>query len=115
VAEKIGRIKQKYAYANKFYDLEMEQKDGIVSNIMYKKKPIETKSIEGVYFIRTSKTNLDEIAIWKIYNKLTEIEATFRTLKTDLAIRPIHHQSDQNTEAHIFLGVLAYQVVATIR
>ena len=115
VAERIGRIKQKYAYANKFYDIEMEQKDGIVSNIIYKKKPIETKSTDGVYFIRTSKTNLDEIAIWTIYNTLTEIEATFRTLKTDLAIRPIHHQSDQNTEAHIFIGVLAYQVVATIR
>jgi transposase len=50
-----------------------------------------------------------------IYNTLTQIEATFRTLKTDLAIRPVHHQKDQNTEAHIFLGVLAYQVVATIR
>ena len=86
MAERIGRIKQKYAYANKFFDIEMEQKDGIVSNIIHKKKPIETKSTDGVYLIRTSKTNLDEIAICTIYNTLTEIEATFRTLKTDLAI-----------------------------
>jgi len=115
VAERIGKIKQKYAYANKFYEIEIEQKDGIVSNILYKKKPVETKSTDGVYFIRTSKTNLDQTAIWNIYNTLTEIEATFRTLKTDLAIRPVHHQTDENTEAHIFMGILAYQVVATIR
>lgn len=115
VAERIGRIKEKYAYANKFYDIEMEQKEGIVGNIVYKKKTMETKPTHGVYFIRTSKTDLGEASIWAIYNTLTEIEATFRTLKTDLAIRPVHHQKDQNTEAHIFLGVLAYQVVATIR
>jgi len=115
VAERIGRIKQKYSYANKFYDIEIEQTDGIVSNIIYKKKPIETKSTDGVYFIRTSKKDLTETDIWSIYNTLTEIEGTFRTLKTDLAIRPVHHQKDENTEAHIFLSVLAYQVVATIR
>ena len=58
---------------------------------------------------------LKETDIWTIYNTLTEIEATFRTLKTDLALRPVHHQTDENTEAHIYMGVLAYQVVATIR
>jgi transposase len=46
---------------------------------------------------------------------LREIESTFRTLKTDLSIRPVFHQKDKNVEAHIFLGVLAYQVVASIR
>jgi hypothetical protein len=62
-----------------------------------------------------TKKELQETDIWKIYNTLTEIEATFRILKTDLAIRPVRHQTDQNTEPHIFMGVLAYQMVATIR
>lgn len=115
VSERIGKIKERYSYANKFYELEIIEKDGIVSNIICKKKTIETKTTDGVYFIRTSKKELQEIDIWKIYNTLTEIEATFRILKTDLAIRPVHHQTDQNTEPHIFMGVLAYQMVATIR
>ena len=55
----------------------MEQKDGIISNIIYKKKPIATKSTDGVYFIRIYKTNRDEIVIVTIYNTLTAIEATF--------------------------------------
>ena len=60
-----------------------------------------------VYFIRTSKKDLEETDIWKTYNTLTAIEATFRILKTDLAIRPVHHQTDQNTEPSIFKGILA--------
>ena len=53
--------------------------------------------------------------IWEIYNILREIESTFRCLKTDLDIRPIHHQKDKNTEAHIFVGIVAYQMVHAIR
>ena len=52
--------------------------------------------------------------MWTIYNTLTENEATFRTLKTDLHLRPIFHKTDENTEAHLFLGLFAYQLVSTI-
>ena len=38
-------------------------------------------------------------------SRQAEIEATFRILKTDLSLRPVHHQSDANCEAHLFLGV----------
>jgi len=53
--------------------------------------------------------------LFKIYNTLTEVEASFRVLKTDLALRPVYHQTDENILAHINLGILAYQVVSTIR
>ena len=75
----------------------------------------KTKSGEGVYFVRTSLDKQQETTLWTIYNTLTEIEATFRVLKTDLSLRPIFHQKDENTEAHLFLGLLAYQLVATVR
>ena len=65
--------------------------------------------------MRTSKKDLKEKDFWGIYNTLTEIEATFRVLKTDLSLRPVHHQSDINCEAHIFLGILAYSLVNSIR
>jgi len=45
----------------------------------------------------------------------TEIEATFRVLKTDLDLRPIYHRKDENTMAHLHLGLLAYWVVNTVR
>jgi len=41
--------------------------------------------------------------------------ATFRSLKSDLNIRPVHHQKDERIEAHLYLTILAYQIVNTVR
>ena len=115
VWERIGRIKGRYPTANKFYTIDVQSNDAIATSITWSRKNTEIKSTDGVYFLRCSQTDLDEKSLWNIYNTLTEIEATFRTLKTDLNLRPVHHKSDRNSEAHIFLGVVAYSIVATIR
>jgi transposase len=46
---------------------------------------------------------------------LTEIEAAFRNLKTDLAIRPVYHKRDQRIEAHIFVSFMAYCLYTTLQ
>jgi hypothetical protein len=69
----------------------------------------------GVYFLRTSLLLEDEVTIWNIYNTIREIENTFRTLKTDLDLRPVYHKSDAGAMAHLHLGILAYWLVNTIR
>ena len=84
-----------------------------MSDIIYQQSKPDKEA--GVYFIRCSQNQLTEELIWEIYNILREIESTFRCLKTDLDIRPIHHQKDKNTEAHIFVGIVAYQLVHAIR
>ena len=53
--------------------------------------------------------------VWNIYNTIREIENVFRTLKTDLDLRPIYHKSDKATMAHLHLGNMAYWLVNTIR
>lgn len=53
--------------------------------------------------------------LWDIYNTIREVEATFRSLKSDLNLRPVHHQNDQRIEAHLYLTILAYQLVNTVR
>ncbi|MBE9571269.1 MAG: transposase, partial [Proteobacteria bacterium] len=50
-----------------------------------------------------------------VYNTIREVEATFRCLKTDLQLRPVFHQKDERVESHIYLAILAYQLVNTIR
>jgi transposase len=114
VNQRIGRLKQKYPSISKRYKIDLKiDENKTVTDIIYE----QTKSAaeEGVYFIRCSGNQLTEELIWEIYNTLREIESTFRCLKTDLEIRPIHHIKDENTEAHIFLGVVAYQLVHAIR
>ncbi len=114
VWERIGRIKQRHTKANRHYSIEVESEKGIATKLIYKKKQVKPRNTQGVYFLRTSKPNLDQKDFWNIYNTLTEIEATFRVLKTDLSLRPLYHQEDLNAEAHIFLGIVAYGVVNTI-
>ena len=117
VWERIGRLKERYPTANKHYKIEVTsdgQQDKAI-DVKWSKTQLKPKSNEGVYFIRTNLKKQDEKTLWTIYNTLTEIEATFRVLKTDLSLRPVFHKYDENVEAHLFLGLLAYQLVAAIR
>ena len=79
------------------------------------KKDIDINARSGVYFLRTSLESNPEEMVWQFYNTIREIESTFRTLKTDLDLRPIYHQKDESTMAHLHLGLLAYWLVNTIR
>lgn len=118
VHERLGRIKERYPAANKHYKVVIKEDEvkKIATLVTYSRNPLpKPKETQGVYFLRTSVKESDEKTMWTIYNTLTEVEATFRTLKTDLNLRPVHHQNDSRTQAHIHLGVLAYMVVNTIR
>ena len=115
VWERIGRLKEKYPSANKFFDIQVSTENDMVKNLIWKRIIPTSRTAEGVYFLRTSIKNIDEVSFWNIYNTIREIESSFRTLKTDLEIRPVFHKSDENTMAHLFLAVLAYQMVNSIR
>jgi len=117
VWERIGRARQKHKRISGRYELEVEETDGVATEISWKKKKskvVDDKS-KGIYFIRTNYENPDEQQLWQIYNTIREVESTFRCLKSDLNIRPVHHQNDGRIEAHIYLTILAYQLVNTIR
>ncbi len=117
VWERVGRLKERYPTANKHYNITiLPDKENIKAiDLKWSKKTPRPRSNEGVYFIQTNLDESQETTLWTIYNTLTEIEATFRVLKTDLSLRPVFHKKDENTEAHLFLGLLAYQMVAFIR
>lgn len=114
VWERIGRLKQKYPTVNKYYQIEViANGKGIATQIQWTPKPQPQR--EGKYLLRTNLNEKDEHTQWTIYNTIREIEATFRTLKTDLDLRPIYHKTDAASMAHLHLGLLAYTVVNTIR
>jgi len=117
VWERIGRLKERYPSANKHYEITVkpDNENDKAADIIWKRKALKPRKEHGVYFLRTSLKKTDEQTLWEIYNTLTEIEATFRVLKTDLSLRPVFHQKDIHTESHINLGILAYQLVSTIR
>jgi hypothetical protein len=117
VYERLGRLKQKYPSIHKYYEIIVtDNGQGTATGISIKRKPSEDAMHEsGVYLLRTSMNLQDEQTFWTIYNIIREIEYTFRTLKTDLDLRPIYHKTDAASMAHLHLGLLAYWLVATIR
>ena len=43
------------------------------------------------------------------------LEAVFRSLKSELGMRPVFHQKQERIDAHLFITLLAYHVVHTLR
>lgn len=117
VHQRIGRLKQKYPSIQRFYLIDVESNEkGIATSLKWSiRTDINPAHNHGVYFLRTSLENPDESQLWMFYNTIREIEYTFRVLKTDLDLRPIFHQRDDSTMAHLHLGLIAYTLVNTIR
>ena len=129
VYERVGRLKQKYPSVSSYYDIKYAVETTTVTNRKTKEKKevrqiksinwnikenVDLNSRSGVYFLRTSLLETERV-LWEGYNTIREIEDDFRTLKTDLDLRPIYHKNDDSTMAHLHLGLLAYWVVNTVR
>jgi hypothetical protein len=116
VHEKVGAIKSKLSRIGWLYNISYieDTEKGIVTDINWERIK-ERERPKGEYFLRYTKQAIAEDKIWDAYNMTRDVEAVFRCLKTDLDIRPIYHQKDEYIEPHIWLGILAYQVVNYIR
>jgi transposase len=125
VRERVGRLKQKYPSIHRYYQIDYQIVETpatkkkparrIVASISWKlKEDLDMDARCGVYFLGTSLKDENRI-LWDSYNIIREIESTIRVLKTDLDLRPVFHQKDESTMAHLHLALLAYWVVNTIR
>ena len=119
VIERVGRARQKYPSVSKYYVIDYfrnRQNPRNMADIQWRIAiPENVDRNCGIYFLCTNRDRLDETATWDYYNLIREIECTNRQLKTDLQLRPIHHQKDDRSDAHLFLGLLSYWIVNTIR
>ena len=67
------------------------------------------------YCLRTNPTDWDEETLWRTYVTLTDLQAVFRSLKSELGLRPIFHHKPIRAEGHLFISVIAYQLVQVLR
>lgn len=65
--------------------------------------------------MRTNLNETDPVKLWAQYIQLTEVEAAFRVLKSNVGMRPIYHWTSTRIEAHIMLAVLGYAMWACLR
>ena len=117
VLERLGRLREKYARAAQYYDVTVEHEESTAkaTAITWQRiKPI-AETLPGVYCLRTNETDWDESTLWRTYTMLTDLEAVFRSLKSELGLRPVFHRKTDRVSAHLFISVLAYHLVHTIR
>ena len=119
VMQRLGRAKQRYARAAQHYDVQVQQDASAtrVDSITWTKTitPGSAAMHPGVYCLRSTLVSLDDATLWHTYIMLTNLESVFRSLKTDLGLRPVYHQIDRRVEGHLFISVLAYHFVHMLR
>jgi len=119
IMERLGRAKQRYARAAQHYQVEIakDETGTQVHSITWTQriKPGSAAAHPGVYCLRTTLVELDNATLWRTYTMLTNLESVFRSLKTDLGLRPVFHQIDRRVEGHLFISVLAYHFVHSLR
>lgn len=117
VLERIGRLKEKSHGFHQYYEIELEHDEQTVTGMRwsYSKPAKAEERYSGRYYIRSSRTDLNEKEIWKLYVTLTGIEDSFRSLKSELGMRPVYHYVERRIKAHIFITVLAYHLLNAIR
>jgi transposase len=70
---------------------------------------------DGHYLLRSNLTGEDPAVLWTRYVQLTQIESVFRSLKSELGIRPIYHQLEHRADAHVLIAFLAYCLQVTLK
>src|SRR6266446_1147491 len=99
------------------YEMAMkDSKEG--PRLVWQQKPEQQQWLEareGAYLLRTNLTVDGAADLWKKYMQLTEVEAAFRTLKSELAIRPLFHQLEKRVKAHVLVAFLGYALQVTLK
>src|SRR5712664_3105650 len=113
----LGRIQASHPQVADLYEMAIrDNKEG--ARLVWQQKPEQQQWLEareGAYLLRTNLTANGAADLWKKYMQLTEVEAAFRTLKSELAIRPLFHQLEKRVKAHVLVAFLGYALLVTLK
>lgn len=117
--ERVGRLKQKSMGASQHYVLNFstDEPGKIVTGLTWEKAAVDgtMATHPGVYCLRSNELSWDEEKLWRTYTMLTDLESVFRSLKSELGLRPVFHSKEDRADGHLFITVLAYQFVQVLR
>lgn len=119
LVERIGKLKAKSRGTSQHYEVTLvTAEDGkTVTAITWLKVPVAgtMATHPGVYCLRSNELTWDEEQLWRTYTMLTDLESVFRSLKSELGLRPVFHSKQDRCDGHLFITVLAYQCVQVLR
>ncbi len=117
---RIGAAKKEAGRAFGFVKIRLPQAGDAVTRETFSFQIDKTKlkaaeQRDGHYLLRSNLTAEDPAVLWTRYVQLTQIESVFRCLKSELSIRPIHHQLEHRADAHVLIAFLAYCLQVTLK
>jgi transposase len=119
IQERLGKLNQRSGGVGQHYTITVETDPDHtrVTGLTWLQTPKSGSMLTtpGVYCLRSTELDWSEERLWQTYIMLTDLEAVFRSLKSELGLRPIFHSKESRTDGHLFISVLAYQAVQLIR
>jgi hypothetical protein len=117
---RIGAAKKQAGRAYSFVQLRLPKEGEPVTRQSFtfgldKNKVRKSELQDGHYLLRSNLVAEDPAVLWDRYVQLTQIEAAFKSLKSELGLRPIYHQLEHRVEAHILIAFLAYCLLVTLK
>jgi Transposase DDE domain len=111
---KLGSARSQAPTAWRLVAITVDKTGATFSYRLDRDKLRQARRREGRYLLRTNLTEDNPAQLWNYYLQLVAVEQAFKTLKDDLALRPIFHQQQTRIEAHIFIAFLAYCLHVTL-
>ncbi len=114
---RLGRIQASHSQVNDLYDIALrDTPEGLRLFWEIKEERKAWRGLrEGAYMLRTNLQAGAAEELWSRYMQLTEAEASFRTLKSELSIRPLFHQKEPRVKAHVMVAFLGYSLWVTLK
>jgi transposase len=114
---RLGKLQARFAPVNDLYDLNLrDSAEGVRLEWKLKEERKTWRDLrEGAYMLRTNLRAGSAEELWSKYMQLTEAEASFRALKSELSIRPLFHQKETRVKAHVMVAFLGYALWVTLK
>jgi transposase len=117
---RLGAAKKEAGRAYRFVQIRLPKEGEQVTAERFtfrldKEKLKKAQLRDGHYLLRSNLVSEEPAVLWERYIQLTQIEAAFKALKSELGLRPIHHQLEQRVEAHILVAFLGYCLLITLK
>ncbi len=114
---RLGKIQARHPSVNDLYDISLRDTADGVRLLWQMKEDRKSwrESREGAYLLRTNLKAETAQQLWSKYMQLTEAEASFRALKSELSIRPLFHQLEPRVKAHVMVAFLGYALWVTLK
>jgi len=114
IGEAIGRVKERYPRVARYYGMAYDPEKKQLTCTLDRAKRSKAEKLDGSYILKSDRDDLSADETWRFYMLLTRAENAFRSMKSPLLMRPIHHQREERVETHIFLSVLAYHLLVAV-